>query len=1052
MKRLYFALLTLAFLFAACSRENPPQVSDEQLLRYVFESHNQPYANPVDFETYKSQVTLQRASWDVNCDGKEEIVFSVDFSTPKVTYILVVSPQKDSLRELFFSKKFGWYGLDGRFIFQDGYLLLNYLSRGNGSNIRVSDWVQEVVRCTDEICASFSYTKYSWGFSFGPGRRDPITSVLVARAQFDDDTVTIRQYQYQAASASVSTQCYDQSGTKWHLSDQKNVETLGPTHLLQYRWDGTKFILTLEKEETPAISYERVGDWESDSIFMQTLYALHDRREEGEISEEKIQQDYLEFFDIPSIPPSLCGQTTPLALSSASAYDERGLSAEIIRTKEGCRLKVWQSPDWNKIQKIQEIKTIGIFNFACSADSTRLMWQDIETDGIKELFVLTRSGFNETVYIFRPGDTLQQIGNFTGFLREPNFRGIEWEWREGRFFLLVGKPFWKCDTCRNNLDCYKEIDQPFNAYVWDTSARQFAYTPCDIALPSAEFAICQDYYQQAFSVAQTMVAQTLTAVALSATPTSTLTATPTATPTRTPIPTSTVWRVEPVATLITTAYEPIDIFGVDDLPSYGIGRRWEASPYDSDFDTKPDYFLYTKLSKEQQNAWYQALLSFLEQRGDAPSIDTDGMAVLDTLDIDLDGDRKTETVFSYQFGQFYAVYGVAVMRDGKVVDSTPLDWNGDYVKQMRLIGIPISSHQNAVLAHLATVTGGSGIYPRIYRRLLTLQENKIRIVWDWQYFGGGRAGAAYQKFSNEKIEFKYLTGQPYADLLLSRSTEGFYLPDNPGNYQNYNVQLPGWLVFSWKEGKYRLSYYYDGKSLTPIRAADFIVHAPHINASLCDKNHASDCIRQIEYYQALEGYGLGNIGRSVEAAPYNLMWDEHSLYINLSVFPREPLKKHSTVWIALDIDLQGDFDTHVLNEDDRLLKIEIENPSHCGKDLSVQMVHPRVFSIPFKNYSQGNSCNIELVLSLEMLGLNVPEPEQPAKVWEFRNEQAEYISQFRFHQYFPQPAKVIGFAVFSEESEEESKTALERWRWMHPLPFDSHDPSTWGALILMSDR
>jgi hypothetical protein len=583
---------------------------------------------------------------------------------------------------------------------------------------------------------------------------------------------------------------------------------------------------------------------------------------------------------------------------------------------------------------------------------------------------------------------------------------------------------------------------------------------CPTSLSPAELAACQASVTQTnqaintqvFNAAWTLVAQTETSAALSATPTPIASATPTMTPTRTPAPTSIVWRVEPVATPVTTTYKPLDIYGVDDLPSFGTGKRWKTYSSDDDFDGTLDCF-YTVLTNEQKETWRQSLLGFLKKRSDVLNMDTSEFAVLDTLDIDLDRDGKKETAFGYLLGQTpHLAFGVAVMRNGQILDSTSLDWKEDNVRTMRLIGIPLSKDRTALLSHLTTVKDGSRD-PYIYRHLLLLEDDKFYNVWDWEYFGGVRVGWMYHRIMNEKIEFKHLTNQSYADILLGREAEGFSFVNSPANYANYNVQFPGRLVFSWNGGKYDLSHYYDGESLTPIRATDFIIHAPRIDTLFCDKNQISGCIRQIEYYEVLDGYGLGKRGRSVEATSYGLAWDKQSLYINVSVYPLGPLKKHSTVWVALDTDLQGDFDNHVLNEDDRLLKIEIENPAHCDKNLSVQMVYPRVLSIPFKNYSQSESCGIELVVPLNTLGLDIPDLGQPAKILKFTNNTMSVNTfEFFFHQYFPQPAKIIGFAVFSENDEQETAAALKFRQWLHLLPFDSQDPTTWGTLFFMSDR
>jgi len=564
---------------------------------------------------------------------------------------------------------------------------------------------------------------------------------------------------------------------------------------------------------------------------------------------------------------------------------------------------------------------------------------------------------------------------------------------------------------------------------------------CPTSLPSTELAVCQAgviqtqqaIETQAYDAAFTVVAQTVTSAALSATPTPTASATPTITPTSTPVPTSTVWRVEPVATAVSYTHTPLDVYGIENLPS-SIGKS-------------------VNLSQEQKNVVGEKIVAFMKEHNIQNPFYGEAIFVNEPISADLDGDERNETTVSYMLANEGVLYGfpkygvgVAVLKNQDVIAVTSPEIKGEFA-ETRLIPIQISHNQVGLLYHAVTTTSGSGLYSYIYRKIFILEDNDLKTIWDWNYFGGARAGAAYRQFANEKIEFKRLTNQPYADILLSRAAEGFYLSNNPANYANYNVQFPGGLVFSWNGEKYRLSHYYDGKSLAPIRAADFIIHTPRVDNSFCNENQISGCIRQVEYRETRDGYGLGYQGRSVEAAPYGLAWDEKSIYLNISVFPLGHLKKHSTVWIALDTDLQGDFDDHVLNEDDRLLKIEIENPAHCDKDLSVQMVHPRVQSIPFENHSQLDACEIKLVIPLDVLGLNIPDPEQPAKILKFMDD-----PKYPLHQYFPQPVQMIGFAAFSENTEEETATALGLRQWLHLLPFDPQDPTTWGTLIFISDR
>ncbi len=550
---------------------------------------------------------------------------------------------------------------------------------------------------------------------------------------------------------------------------------------------------------------------------------------------------------------------------------------------------------------------------------------------------------------------------------------------------------------------------------------------------------------QAYAAASTMLAQTVTSAALSATPTPTASATPTVTPTRTPVPTSTVWRVEPVATPATAHYEHLDIFGGDDLPSYGIGGRWETYSFDEDFDGNPDRFLYTKLTNEQKEAWRQSLLDFLKKRGDAPSVDTSGFAVLDALDIDLDLDGKRETVFSYQFGESpSAVFGVVVMRDGQILDSTPLDWQGEYAREMRLIGVPISSHQIALLAHLTTVVGGSGIYPRIYRRLLTLEENKLRIAWHWEYFGGGRGGAGFQQYENEKIRFVNLTGQPEVNLLLSRAAEQTSLPiDNPANYLDYALQLPGELVFSWMNGEYRLTHFYDSDSLVPVRPLHFITHAPKLDTPLTLDGDKNDWY-QVEYRDTLNGYGEETGSRSPGLRSFRMAWDETSLYYSIYADP------NSTVWLALDMDLQSDFDSRALDDDDRLFRFQLKDGIKCMLTESA-FIHPSYKPLAVQNMPPTfpyGECVIEGNIPFSDLGN--PPSLSPSSGFILRTQpfKKDYIAtNFLFSQYFPVAEKIIGFALFAENKNSAILLNPEKL-----LPFDPQDPTTWGTLIFISDR
>jgi len=584
---------------------------------------------------------------------------------------------------------------------------------------------------------------------------------------------------------------------------------------------------------------------------------------------------------------------------------------------------------------------------------------------------------------------------------------------------------------------------------------------CPTSLPSAELAVCQASITQthqaintqALSAAQTLVAQTVISAALSATPTPTASATPTARPTRTPIPTSTVWRVEPVATSVTMPYKYLDIYGVDDLPSFDVGSRWKTHSFDENGDGEPDLFLYTDLTVEQEQNWRQSLLEFLIKRGDVSQIDIDNnaFAVLDALDIDLDRDGSRETAFAYVFGPIphvYSVVGVAAMRDGKILDSTPLDWQGENVEAMRLIGVPISSSQNAVLAHLTTVTSGSGVYPHIYRRLLVLENDKLRIAWDWEYFGGGRAGASFQEYHNETIRFLNLTSHTEKNLLLSRKTEKFSSPfDNPANYLNYALELPGELVFSWVNGKYQLTHFYNGDSFVPIRPLYFLTHAPKMNTPLLMDGDRNDWY-QVEYQDALRGFGVENYSRSPGLRSFRMAWDDNWLYFQLETDP------YSLIHLAFDSDLQGDFDSHILNQDDSVFQINLIPPSggyapQC-KLYESAMIYPRKETISAQSVDTGafeGVCRLEGKIPLSLLGLASPLVVKTGYALQWQDTTPSIYLPYSFTQYLPSSGQVIGFVAFSENKPMEKLYSLREL--IHP---NLQDPTTWGTLIFISDR
>ncbi len=185
------------------------------------------------------------------------------------------------------------------------------------------------------------------------------------------------------------------------------------------------------------------------------LNALHDRWHEGKIDQSHIEQDFLHFFGLEPPAAVPCGGETPLSLASGYAGE---IGVEIVIGGQGCRLQAWHQPDWQTIQTLDEIEIIGRFDFPCNPDSIRLDWGDLNGDGAPEAWVSSTQRFQEALRFFQISPTFEPLGELSGFLREPNFRGVEWEQRGGDLLFYTGRPFYLPDIL-NLLPCFRTLLQ-----------------------------------------------------------------------------------------------------------------------------------------------------------------------------------------------------------------------------------------------------------------------------------------------------------------------------------------------------------------------------------------------------------------------------------------------------------------------------------------------------------------------------------------------------------------------------------------------------------------
>jgi hypothetical protein len=532
--------------------------------------------------------------------------------------------------------------------------------------------------------------------------------------------------------------------------------------------------------------------------------------------------------------------------------------------------------------------------------------------------------------------------------------------------------------------------------------------------------------------AQTAFVQ-MTEQALSATPTPTASVTPTITATSTPRPTATVWRIEPTVTYVKTLAVQRPRSGRSELTDFGLGRHIEFSDDD------------TNLVKS-------SLLEFFEAKNKPLNNDTYYFYVLNAIELDLDRDGQDEIAVAYQFGQTpWQKFGVAVLRNGKVLDAD-VDLLDAEFGQVSFVVVPLDRQKNGLLFKLYTTTTGSGIHPATFYKMYQWQSDRITIAWDWNYYGGGRLGAAFYKFQEERLRLMHLSGKPELDILLSRKADNLSLSfSNPENYLHYQVDLPGGLVFSWHEDShsYRLSHFYNGANVSPIRPVDFIAHAPRVAKPIRIDGTTGDWL-QVEYLPALDGYGKGTYHRSFGLFSPQLAWDDKWLYFTLAAHP------YSLIYLAFDTDLQSDFEVGELNEDDYLFEIDMrpltdEMALQPCLGYTARQIHPHPAKMDVATSVLGNSiqhCQVEGRISLRSLGITTAPVRYPGYALQVLPTTLTGIEKtYPFTLYRPSSGKLIGFAVFAE-----NEISAQSYQTNQFLSFSPHDPTTWGTLIFISDR
>lgn len=346
--------------------------------------------------------------------------------------------------------------------------------------------------------------------------------------------------------------------------------------------------------------------------------------------------------------------------------------------------------------------------------------------------------------------------------------------------------------------------------------------------------------------------------------------------------------------------------------------------------------------------------------------------------------------------------------------------------EIGLFPVDLSSGKLGLMYHSAYQTGGSSISPIITNSLYIVESNNIRQVWNWQHFGGHKAGLDYQMWRILYVKLEHLTNNSLYDVILEKQGRGrdFY-----NDQINYLVHFPGKLVFSWNGDIYSLSHYYDGNKLFPIHPVTDVQIAPEMHLPLLLDGESNDW-DQIEYIQTGTSWDKREEEWKDYPLGHTISWDEKYIYI----FASTPLD--STIQVALDTDLHHDFDSKTIDEDDFVFefhlsgkecKVEFEVVSDNSKNMKL-FSHSKT-----KYYANDVRCKLEIAIPRNNLHLEQRLIASSGTIKRYLLD--EYRSPI--NEYHLASGQIIGLAIQLKE---------------YAPKYDMKDPTTWGTLIFASDR
>ena len=328
---------------------------------------------------------------------------------------------------------------------------------------------------------------------------------------------------------------------------------------------------------------------------------------------------------------------------------------------------------------------------------------------------------------------------------------------------------------------------------------------------------------------------------------------------------------------------------------------------------------------------------------------------------------------------------------------------------MRLVERTTADGRLEILHLLDVRWEGSGSYRQAWGVLYQAGGKEIHLVGRFLLDSGGRVGAGDSSHLGHSFWPNVKTGE----WLLKRYVR-MESVSVPGLEKNYTLHWPGAVAYGQADGKYVPMHFVSDGHTTHIRPSEYIYVIPYIAEPLDIDGHFEDW-RQVEYMYGPEYAYFWGLFTGPPTT--RLAWDTRYLYVATTTALDE------TVHVALDTDLEGDFNSGILNEDDHVISVHVQG---CSVTMPPEKNGPDHVLVGTTLTRWRDRCRVEIGIPWATVGVDV-------STWAFSPGYVYGSSRPGGHrEYILGAGPIFGGAVWT-------KSFIH-----HPT-----DPRTWGTWIVV---